>query len=126
MDLLGGCFVSCICHLTAIMSPIKHVRVRLTLTQKKKLLEDSLKPGFDAVKAAKDYGIGLSTLYKILGQKEKFFSMVNQGKVTKKNVTTENSHLPFIIYNELVRLGKTRNKRNSRFKRQYAADGLFS
>ena len=70
------------------MSPIKHVRVRLTLTQKKKLLEDSLKPGFDAVKAAKDYGIGLSTLYKILGQKEKFFSMVNQGKVTKKNVTT--------------------------------------
>ena len=89
------------------MSPIKHVRVRLTLTQKKKLLEDSLKPGFDAVKAAKDYGIGLSTLYKILGQKE-------------------NSHLPFIIYNKLVRLGKTRNKRNSRFKRQYAADGLFS
>ena len=85
------------------MSPIKHVRVRLTLTQKKKLLEDSLKPGFDAVKAAKDYGIGLSTLYKILGQKEKFFSMVNQGKVTKKNVTTENSHLLFIIYNELVR-----------------------
>ena len=51
-------------------------------------MEDSLKPGFDAVKAAKDYGIGLSTLYKILGQKEKFFSMVNQGKVTKKNVTT--------------------------------------
>ena len=70
MDLLGGCFVSCICHLTAIMSPIKPVRVRLTLAQKKKLLEDSLKPGFDAVKAAKDYGIGLSTLYKILGQKE--------------------------------------------------------
>ena len=89
-------------------------------------MEDSLKPGFDAVKAAKDYEIGLSTLYKILGQKEKFFSMVNQGKVTKKNVRTENSHLPFIIYNKLVRLGKTRNKRNSRFKRQYAADGLFS
>ena len=50
------------------MSPIKHVHVRFTVTQKKKLLEDSLKPGVDAVKAAKDYGIGLSTLYKILGQ----------------------------------------------------------
>ena len=35
------------------MSPIKHVRVHLTLAQKKKLLEDSLKSGFDAVKAAK-------------------------------------------------------------------------
>ena len=34
-------------------------------------MEDSLKPGFDVVKAAKDYGISLSTLYKILGQKEK-------------------------------------------------------
>ena len=72
MDLLGGCF------LTAIMSPIKHVRVRLIWAQKKKLLEDSVKPGFDAVKAAKDYGIGLSTL---------------------------------IIYNKLVRLGKTQFKR---------------
>ena len=39
---------------------------------------------------------------------------------------TENSHLPFIIYNKLVRLGKTPNKRNSQFKRQYAADELFS
>ena len=39
---------------------------------------------------------------------------------------TENSHLPFIIYNKLVRLGKTRNKRNSQFKRLFAADQLFT
>ena len=90
------------------MSPIKHVRVRLTLTQKKKLLEDSLKPGFDAVKAAKDYGIGLSTLYKILGQKMNVKLSSQENDVSSN---TENSHLPFIIYNKLVRFGKTQFKR---------------
>ena len=31
---------------------------------------------------------------------------------------TENSHLPFIIYNKLVRLGKTRNKRHFFFENE--------
>ena len=43
------------------MSPIK--RVRLSLVQKNKLSEDSLKPDFDAVQAAKDLGIAKSTVY---------------------------------------------------------------
>ena len=64
------------------MSPIK--RVRLSLVQKKKLSEDSLKPDFDAVQAAKDLGIAKSTVYQILKQKDKILQSVNQAKILQE------------------------------------------
>ena len=38
-------------------------RIRLSMDQKIKLIEDSLKPGFDYKKAALNYGIGESSAY---------------------------------------------------------------
>ena len=52
-------------------------RIRLTFEQKKKLIEDSLKPGFEVQKAMKDFGIGRASIYTILKGKEKVLNSVH-------------------------------------------------
>ena len=41
-------------------------RIRLSMDQKIKLIEDSLKPGFDYKKVASNYGIAESSVYRII------------------------------------------------------------
>ena len=84
-------------------------------------------PVFNAVKHLEKVSLALSI--QAASQNNRFLQKMNVKLSSQENdvsSNTENSHLPFIIYNKLVRLGKTQNKRNSRFKRQYAADELFS
>ena len=44
------------------MPSITPNRIRLTLDQKQKIIEDSKKPGFNKAKLLEQYGIGRSTL----------------------------------------------------------------
>ena len=47
------------------MPSITPNRIRLTLDQKQKIIEDSKKPGFNKAKVLEQYGIGRSTLMKL-------------------------------------------------------------
>ena len=114
------------------MSPIKHVRVGLTLTQKKKLLEDSnlvvmllklqrtmelacqpsirfwVKKKSFSVKHLEKVSLALSV--QAASQSNRILQKMNVKLSSQENdvsSNTENSHLPFIIYDKLVRLGKT-------------------
>ena len=55
-------------------------RKRLTFKEKSLILEESTKPNFDKAKICKDFGIALSSLYKILKDKERILSK-NDSKV---------------------------------------------
>ena len=64
-------------------------RKRLTLKEKSLIIEESSKSNFDKAKICKDFGINLSTLYKILKKKESILSkndskVVANGKKTGK------------------------------------------
>ena len=64
-------------------------RVRLSLDQKVKLIEESMQPGFNQAKAAKDYGISPSTVNGILKNKFAIYChpAVEQGTSSKKNLS---------------------------------------
>ena len=71
-------------------TPLTPSRIRISLEQKLKLIEEASKPGFNANEAATLYGTDKSTIYKILKNKDKLLNTVHQGKVTKKNVSKKN------------------------------------
>ena len=48
------------------MPPLTPTRKRLTLSEKQKIIEDSKLPGFNKAKTLEKYGIGRSSLAKIL------------------------------------------------------------
>ena len=54
--------------------------MRLTFKEQSLILEESTKPNFDKTKICKDFEIALSSLYKILKEKESILSK-NESKV---------------------------------------------
>ena len=66
------------------MPSITPNRIRLTLDQKQKIIEDSKKPGFNKAKVLEQYGIGRSTLTKLLlNQKDVLGSIDKSGSAHK-------------------------------------------
>ena len=65
----------------------KQSRVRLSLNQKVKLIEESMQPGFSQTKAAKEYGISKSSLSKILKNKFAFYCHPEGMSTSKKNLS---------------------------------------
>ena len=69
-------------------------------------------PVFNAVKHLEKVSLALSI--QAASQNNRFLQKMNVKLSSQENdvsSNTENSHLPFIIYNKLVRLGKTQFKR---------------
>jgi predicted transcriptional regulator len=59
----------------------------ITLSQKVKLIEDSMKPGFSQDKAAKEYGISQSAVCKILKNKFNIYCNSASSSNIKKNLS---------------------------------------
>ena len=68
-------------------------RKRLTFKEKSLILEESTKPNFDKAKICKDFGIALSSLYKILKEKESILSKNESRVVANCKKTGKNDEL---------------------------------
>ena len=64
-------------------------RIRLSLSQKAKLIYESSKPGFDRASAAKNFGISLPYLSKILKNQSAILNSLNNVMSKNKNVSEE-------------------------------------
>ena len=76
------------------MPPPAIKRIRLSMDQKIKIIEESLKPGFDCKKAALKYGISESSAYKIIKQKASLLSYADQGVKTLKSKKSQPGFSP--------------------------------
>ena len=66
------------------MPPLTPTRKRLTLSEKQKVIEDSKLPGFNKAKTLEKYGIGRSSLAKILhNQRDIVHSMAKSEALRK-------------------------------------------
>ena len=65
------------------------IRVRLSLSQKIKLIQDSTKPGFNRANTAKEYGISLPCLCKILKNKTVILNSINKGSISSKKIISK-------------------------------------
>ena len=66
---------------------VKQCRMRLSLDQKVKLIEDSMQPGFSQAKAAREYGISTSSVSSILKKKFDIYCHPATEKSSRKNLT---------------------------------------
>ena len=64
-------------------------RIRLSLSQKAKLIYESSKPGFDRASAAKTFGISLPYLTKILKNQSAILNSLNNVMSKNKNISSE-------------------------------------
>ena len=80
------------------MPPLTPSRKRLSLCEKQKIIEDSKKPGFDKNKTCEKYGIGKSTLNKIMLTQKDILGFIDKGTLSKNKSVHKSSQ----IYSNLV------------------------
>ena len=93
------------------MPPLTPSRKRLSLCEKQKIIEDSKKPGFDKNKICEKYGIGKSTLNKIMLTQKDILGFIDKGTLSKsksvykpahseieKNFVLDEIHISIVIY----------------------------
>ena len=69
-------------------------RTRLTLEEKRKILEDSKKPGFKRKNVVEKYGIAESTLSSLLSKREEFLSKLDKSVSITKRKSLKSSRMP--------------------------------
>ena len=66
------------------MPPLTPQRVRLTLSQKVKIIEDSKKAGFNRKKVSEELGISQATITQILKKQKELLTSHDSGTPTKQ------------------------------------------
>ena len=74
------------------MPPLTPSRKRLSLCEKQKIIEDSKKPGFDKNKTCEKYGIGKSTLNKIMLTQKDILGFIDKGTLSKNKSVHKPAH----------------------------------
>ena len=75
------------------MSPVTPKRIRLSVAEKAKIIEDSRKPGFDKKKIEKKYGISRPAILSILKNQNEILKAVDSGSMNKKCKSLKKSSL---------------------------------
>ena len=73
------------------MPPLTPSRKRLSLCEKQKIIEDSKKPGFDKNKTCEKYGIGKSTLNKIMLTQKDILGFIDKGTLSRNHESSQSS-----------------------------------
>ena len=77
----------------------KQSRLRLTLSQKAKIIEESMKPGFSQSQFSRETGLSTSTISRILMNKFAIYCDPNISSSSKKNMTyTKHDELEKTLY----------------------------
>ena len=74
------------------MPPLTPSRKRLSLCEKQKIIEDSKKTGFDKNKTCEKYGIGKSTLNKIMLTQKDILGFIDKGTLSKNKSVHKPAH----------------------------------
>ena len=72
------------------MSPVTPKRIRLSVAEKAKIIEDSRKPGFDKKKIEEKYGISRPAILSILKNQNEILKAIDSGSMNKKCKSLKN------------------------------------